>query len=174
MLKTETKLPLVSTMSSWASFESDQPPSYASQQPVLPGTVPNMTPTLPVRSRSSGRNTGISSVSAAESQRRVRQVQRAVDKANAKAPKRNAEGVFKSMCSTDVLFLIDTTSSMGDYIHAAKDQVQSIISRIQRTFLGESKVRVAVVGYKDHCNDPTLSFSTSPHRLIMQKSFLVV
>jgi hypothetical protein len=82
----------------------------------------------------------------------------AVDRASATVSPRNTTGLFRSVCSTDLLFLLDTTSSMQDYIDAAKDQIRSIIASIQRTFLGESVVRVAVVGYKDHGDLPNVEF----------------
>ncbi|KAF2823661.1 kinase-like protein [Ophiobolus disseminans] len=164
----EQKLPLddlqvLSTPSSKSSG-ADRPPSYGAtqrttrQRPPFLGMTPNATLVQPARSHSTQSNSVTPFISAAEAQRRVRQVQHTVDKANAKVPGRNTKGLFQAMCSTDVLFLVDTTSSMKPYIDAAKDQIQSIITRIQRTFLGESMVRVAVVGYKDHCNNPNVEF----------------
>ncbi|KAI1195640.1 hypothetical protein F5X97DRAFT_335213 [Nemania serpens] len=98
------------------------------------------------------------SISAADSKRRVRQMQNAVDQASARAPPRDTRGMFKIVTSTDLLFLMDTTSSMTPYIDEAKNQVKNIMASIQRAFLGESTVRVAVVGYKDHCDSPNVEF----------------
>lgn len=39
---------------------------------------------------------------------------------------------------------------MARYIDAAKEQVRSIVQEIKATFLNDTEVRVAVVGYKDH------------------------
>jgi hypothetical protein len=69
----------------------------------------------------------------------------------AKAEKRApAKGMFKAACSTDLLFLIDTTMSMYHYINAAKQQVLDIVNDIENTFLNDVDVRIAVVSYKDH------------------------
>ncbi|KAJ4385186.1 hypothetical protein N0V85_008155 [Neurospora sp. IMI 360204] len=74
------------------------------------------------------------------------------------APRRSTAGLFKSVCSIDLLFLIDTTSSMRPYIESAKSQVRSILDDINRVFLNQAEVRVAVVGYKDHMNNPNIQF----------------
>ena len=65
-------------------------------------------------------------------------------------------GLFKQVCSTDLLFLIDTTASMSGSINAAKEQVKSIVNDINLAFLGEAEVRIAVVGYKDHQDSPNV------------------
>lgn len=72
--------------------------------------------------------------------------------------KRSNDGLFKAAYSTDILFLIDTTSSMAPYIDAAKEQVKSIMDDIQTTFLKEAEIRMAVVGYKDHQDNPNIQF----------------
>jgi hypothetical protein len=98
------------------------------------------------------------------------QLQSEVDKANAKQPPRDMKRLFKKACSTDLLFLIDTTSSMTPYLDSAKNQVKSIVLEIKRIFFGESDVRVAVVSYKDH-QSPTniefLDFTTSADRVFL-------
>jgi hypothetical protein len=99
-----------------------------------------------------------SGISAAEDKQRVRELQQRVDSAIAAAPARDVEGLFKRACSTDLLFLIDTTSSMSSYIGAATGQVRAIVQEIKATFLNESDVRIAIVGYKDHCNSPNIEF----------------
>jgi hypothetical protein len=60
------------------------------------------------------------------------------------------QGLFRSACSTDVLFLLDTTSSMHRYIDAAKKHILDIVSGIKNYLLEGVDVRIAVVGYKDH------------------------
>ncbi|KAH6713172.1 elongation factor-2 kinase EFK-1B isoform [Leptodontidium sp. MPI-SDFR-AT-0119] len=99
-------------------------------------------------------------VTAADAKARVRHLQREVEKAQANVSPRSARtgGLFKEACSTDLLFLIDTTSSMYSYIAAAKKQVQSIVSDIKATFFNEAEVRVAVVSYKDHSDNPNVEF----------------
>ena len=52
------------------------------------------------------------------------------------------------MCSTDLVFLIDTTASMMGHINAAKTQVRNIVDSVLEAFFGDAEVRVAVVGYK--------------------------
>lgn len=66
----------------------------------------------------------------------------------------STRGIFKNTCSTDLLFLIDTTYSMNPYIDAAKNQVISIMNDINAAFLNKAEVRMAVVGYKDHDDNP--------------------
>ncbi|UPK91043.1 hypothetical protein LCI18_001978 [Fusarium solani-melongenae] len=52
----------------------------------------------------------------------------------------------KSTCSTDLLFLIDTTYSMSPYINAAKNQVISIMNHINAALLKKAEVQMAVPG----------------------------
>jgi hypothetical protein len=99
-----------------------------------------------------------SRLSDAEAKSRVRKLQREVDSASRHSRKISATGLFKEACSTDLLFLIDTTGSMNSYIEAAKQQVKSIMDDIKRVFLNEAEVRVAVVGYKDHSDSPNIQF----------------
>ena len=66
--------------------------------------------------------------------------------------------IFKIACSTDLLFLIDTTSSMSSHIAAAKWQVRSIVKDIRKAYNNIAEVRVAVVGYKDHAESPNIEF----------------
>jgi hypothetical protein len=47
---------------------------------------------------------------------------------------------------------------MWGYINAAKEQVKSIVDDIKKSFLNESEVRVAVVSYKDHSDNPNIEF----------------
>jgi len=67
------------------------------------------------------------------------------------APARSTDGFFRATVSSDLLFLMDATGSMGGHIRAAKDQVKHIIKDIrQNSFFNDADLRVAVVGYKDH------------------------
>ncbi|CAD0097834.1 unnamed protein product [Aureobasidium mustum] len=96
------------------------------------------------------------------------QLQSEVDQANAKQPPRDTKGLFKKACSTDLLFLIDTTYSMKPYLDSAKEQVRSIVLDIKRIYFNESEVRIAVVSYKDHqstTNVEFLDFTTSTERV---------
>jgi len=105
-------------------------------------------------------------VPATEVERRVGELKRHEGKASAVAPRGSTTGLFKAVCSTDLLFLIDTTASMSSYIEAAKKQVTSIVQDIRRVFLGDVEVRMAVVGYKDHGDYPNiqfLDFTPQPH-----------
>ena len=91
------------------------------------------------------------------SQARIKQLREDARASSADAPGRKANsGLFKQVCSTDLLFLIDTTASMSGHINAAKEQVKSIVSDINFAFLGEAEVRIAVVGYKDHHDNPNI------------------
>ncbi|KAM0338320.1 hypothetical protein ACHAPU_011372 [Fusarium lateritium] len=96
-------------------------------------------------------------LSAAEAKLRVLELKREAQAAAAMKRPAN-DGLFKAACATDVLFLVDTTSSMGPYIDAAKDQVKRIMQDITETFYSEAEVRIAVVGYKDHCDSINIQF----------------
>ena len=97
-------------------------------------------------------------LSATEAKLRVLQLKRDVIAAGAESPRRSTAGLFKSVCSTDLLFLIDTTGSMESHINAAKEQVKSIVRDIEAAFFNEAEVRMAVVGYKDHLDNPNIQF----------------
>jgi hypothetical protein len=99
-----------------------------------------------------GTSTSSTGTSPAEAKRQLRAVQQEVDQVKAYVKPRATNDYFRKACSTDLLFLIDTTSSMENYIDATRRQVKSIISDIRGTFFNEPEVRVAVVGYKDHNN----------------------
>ncbi|KAM0219235.1 hypothetical protein ACHAPA_005283 [Fusarium lateritium] len=106
---------------------------------------------------SSTYDAGSRGLSAAEAKLRVLELKREA-KAAAAMKKPTNEGMFKTACATDVLFLMDTTSSMGPYIDAAKEQVKKIMQDITETFYNEAEVRIAVVGYKDHCDSINIQF----------------
>jgi len=93
-----------------------------------------------------------------ETARRIRELRRDELHARAAAPRRATSGLFRTICSTDLLFLIDTTGSMGGYIEAAKQQVRSIVDDLGKAFLGQAELRTAVVGYKDHGDTPNIQF----------------
>ncbi|KAK7227610.1 hypothetical protein V2G26_015613 [Clonostachys chloroleuca] len=86
--------------------------------------------------------------------------------------KRSNDGLFKEACSTDLLFLIDTTSSMHPYIDAAKKQVKDIMEDIDRTFLKEAEIRMAVVGYRDHTDKPNIEFQDFTTDVDLVRSFI--
>jgi hypothetical protein len=97
-------------------------------------------------------------------------LQSEIHQANSKQPPRDMKRLFKKACSTDLLFLIDTTCSMEPYLESAKNQVKDIVLEIKRAFFGESEVRVAVVSYKDHqspVNIEFLDFTTSTNRVFL-------
>ena len=111
-----------------------------------------------VSNASSSASTSTFAVSAADAKARIRHLQQEMERAKADVPKRATGGLFKAACSTDLLFLIDTTGSMYSYINAAKEQVKSVVEDIKKSFLNESEVRVAVVSYKDHGDHPNIEF----------------
>ncbi|KND91556.1 Alpha-protein kinase 1 [Tolypocladium ophioglossoides CBS 100239] len=130
-----------------------QPPSYRSNYASV--TKPSAASTL-VGAPSKVKDRG--AISAADAKSRLSELKSEVARANAALPPRGKSDLFKESCSTDLLFLIDTTYSMSSYIEAAKDQVRSIVKEIKDAFLNESNVRIAVVGYKDHDDDPNIEF----------------
>ncbi|KAK6540225.1 hypothetical protein TWF694_009041 [Orbilia ellipsospora] len=91
-------------------------------------------------------------------EKRIRDLKLTELKAKRGARRRSNVGLFNSICSTDLLFLLDTTGSMGSYIDAAKQQIRSIVSDIKVAFFNEADVRIAVVGYKDHGDSPNIQF----------------
>lgn len=103
-------------------------------------------------------NSSLSAISAAEIKARERDLRSSEKRTKDSTLPRDQKGFFKAACATDVLFLMDTTSSMYNYIKAAKEQVASIVSDIKRAFHNEVDVRVAVVGYKDHGDHPNIEF----------------
>ncbi|RYP90315.1 hypothetical protein DL770_003538 [Monosporascus sp. CRB-9-2] len=96
--------------------------------------------------------------SPADASRRLRDLKRDESAAASRAPRRSTAGLLKAVCSTDLLFLMDTTASMSSYIEAAKNQVRSIVSDIGTAFYNEAEVRIAVVSYKDHEDRPNIQF----------------
>ncbi|PMD45588.1 hypothetical protein L207DRAFT_508431 [Hyaloscypha variabilis F] len=97
-------------------------------------------------------------ISETEAKFRELQLKREVSASSISSPRRSAAGMFKAVCSTDLLFLMDTTGSMANHITAAKDQVRSIMKDIKLAFLNEAEIRFAVVGYKDHGDKPNIQF----------------
>ncbi|KAK3690511.1 hypothetical protein B0T22DRAFT_481685 [Podospora appendiculata] len=76
------------------------------------------------------------SPTAAEAEHRLAMLRREATRTHklavAQAP--SVAGHFKNACSTDLLFVIDTTHSMAPYIQAAKNQVTSILQDLSAAF----------------------------------------
>ncbi len=104
------------------------------------------------------REGGATALSASEIKRLVLELKTETKTAMKQSALSSTAGLFKEACSTDLLFLMDTTGSMHSYINAAKEQVRSIVKDIKAAFLNEAEVRVAVVGYKDHRDSPNIQF----------------
>lgn len=99
---------------------------------------------------------------------RVLQLQYDAIVANATTKPRSTATLFKDACSTDLLFLIDTTGSMAPYLNAATAQVRSLVDEIKASFFNDADVRIAVVAYKDHSDRvsiQSLDFTTSADRV---------
>ncbi|KAK4183532.1 hypothetical protein QBC35DRAFT_518169 [Podospora australis] len=75
---------------------------------------------------------------------------------NAAPNNQHHAGLFKTACSTDLLFLMDATGSMQPWIDAAKQQVKAIVHDIKSTFFNETDLRVAIVAYRDHRDVPKI------------------
>ncbi|KAF4987741.1 hypothetical protein FGRMN_10165 [Fusarium graminum] len=134
------------------SDESRTAPAIASHLYRL--RTPSDSGTSSSTSSTRERPTGLS---AAEAKLRVLELKREAQAA-AQMKRPTNDGMFKTACATDVLFLMDTTSSMGPYIDAAKEQVKKIVQDITETFYNEAEVRIAVVSYRDHCDTINLRF----------------
>lgn len=104
------------------------------------------------------REGGAGFLSITEEKSRIDQLKKDIHTANAESTWRSTTGLFKAACSTDLLFLMDTTGSMASYINAAKEQVKGIVSSIGEAFLNEAVIRIAVVGCKDHGDIPSIEF----------------
>lgn len=104
------------------------------------------------------RERNVLELSATETNFRASQLKIDVPAAGAALPRRSTAELFKTVCSTDLLFLMDTTSSMRDYIQSAKEQVMNIVNDVKLALLNEVEVRIAVVGYKDHSDRPNIEF----------------
>ncbi|KAK0654343.1 hypothetical protein QBC41DRAFT_386492, partial [Cercophora samala] len=98
------------------------------------------------------------SLSTEESKRRLADLEMQLSRSHKVAigqmPK--VEGHFAKACATDLLFLIDTTYSMSPYIEAAKNQVSTIVQELNAAFFHKATLQVAIVGYKDHGDNPHL------------------
>lgn len=100
----------------------------------------------------------VSGLSATEVKLRFSQLKQDVHAAGAALSRHSTGELFKTVCSTDLLFLMDTTASMSRYIQAAKEQVMSIVNDVKVAFFNQAEVRIAVVGYKDHSDTPNIEF----------------
>ncbi|KAF4994751.1 hypothetical protein FDECE_13024 [Fusarium decemcellulare] len=114
----------------------------------------------------------LSGPSAADAKLRLLELRREAQAAHSELPKRSNEGIFKAACSTDLLFLMDTTGSMTNYINAAKEQVKQIMDDITKAFFNEAEVRIAVVGYKDHGDIPNIQFLDFTTSIETVRSFI--
>lgn len=130
-------------------------PSDRPHHSSAPGAQPGKPSNVPVRTREQNR---AKEEEACIKDDEFEKLRREVEglKATNDAPRQSTAGLFKAVCSTDLLFLIDTTSSMSSYIEAAKQQVRSTINDIKVAFFNEAEIRMAVVGYKDHGDSPNI------------------
>lgn len=103
---------------------------------------------------------------------RVANLEKEAKLAGSESKRESTEGLFKATYSTDLLFLIDATFSMDRYIEEAKNQVKAIINELEQRFFGEAKVRVAVVAYRDHCDNPNIEFLDFTTNVEQVRSFL--
>lgn len=137
-----------------SASRSRVPPSYRASNSAVRTPAVASSSSLSSASKVKDR----SAISAAYSKSQLSALKSEVARANAAAPAHSKTDLFKNSTSTDILFLLDTTYSMDDYIETAKDQIRAIVKEIKEVFLNESNVRVAVVGYKDHGDDPNIEF----------------
>eukprot|EP01034_Spumella_vulgaris_P035428 gene35428-43683_t len=59
------------------------------------------------------------------------------------------QAVLRVSASLDVVFVLDTTGSMRDYIDAARDNMRDLVDGLAKIY-PDIPLRVAFVGYKDH------------------------
>ena len=101
---------------------------------------------------------GKASPSAAESARRLARLRSGLHENTDMSRASQPRNVFQQACATDLLFLIDTTSSMDPYLEAAKEQVVNIVRGLKDAFYHRAPLRVGVVSYKDHCDFPNVQY----------------
>jgi len=53
--------------------------------------------------------------------------------------------------SLDLMFIMDITFSMDEWVDAAKEELKKIIDYVLKEYK-DTKVRIAFVGYRDHCD----------------------
>lgn len=58
---------------------------------------------------------------------------------------------LKEAEKVDICFMVDSTGSMRKYIDEAKDVVHRIVKKLEKRFK-DLELRVAFVGYRDHCD----------------------
>ncbi|CAI6091592.1 unnamed protein product [Clonostachys chloroleuca] len=97
-------------------------------------------------------------LAASRTKARVEKLKTETHREGSKVSRSATDGFFKKASSTDLLFLMDTTSSMDAYMNEAKEQVRSIISEIREAFFGEAEVRISIVSYKDHGDEPNIQW----------------
>ncbi len=54
--------------------------------------------------------------------------------------------------SLDLMFIIDSTGSMGPWIDACKKEINSIIECIRSKYMN-IEIRVSIIAYRDFCDD---------------------
>lgn len=97
-------------------------------------------------------------LAASRTKARVEKLKTETHREGSKVSRSATDGFFKKASSTDLLFLMDTTSSMDPYMNEAKEQVRIIISEIREAFFGEAEVRISIVSYKDHGDEPNIQW----------------
>ena len=72
---------------------------------------------------------------------------------------------YNNLLNVDIAFMLDCTSSMGQYIKEAKENIREIVTFIKERH--QSEIRFAFVGYRDHNDGPkrieTLGFTQDVH-----------
>ena len=156
-----------STMEPALHFQAPQDPSSTASSVTLSPPSPSVS-----FNGRLGHGGNTSELPANDDQSRILQLKREITAAGAELPQRSTDGLFKAVCSPDILFLVDTTSSMWEHIRAAKNQIRSIVKDIGEAFLDEAEVRMAVVGYRDHADVPNIQFLDFTPSADQVRSFL--
>ncbi|CAL4098549.1 unnamed protein product [Meganyctiphanes norvegica] len=65
--------------------------------------------------------------------------------------KRTLEEAYNEAQKVDLAFLVDSTGSMGGIIQTVKEEIHRIVNKIKDEY-PEAQLRVAFVGYRDHCD----------------------
>lgn len=68
-------------------------------------------------------------------------------------PKHNNDIVVKTDKDVEIVFVLDTTGSMGGLIQSAKDKIWSIVNDVMQHQRAGAKVRIGLVGYRDRGDD---------------------
>ena len=85
------------------------------------------------------------------------------------APAKPSKGTKQLL---EIGLLLDCTSSMGSWIERAKTTLQQIVQNVVDSADGNLKVRVCLVGYRDHCDAERFTIHEFTDDICALKTFI--